>query len=298
MYPNGSSRKRRPRRGEGGCCSRAIFLLLSAAAALAAAAAFVTWSNAYAQDAQPGTAGLAMRSGFVEGSEAAAAVQPFPLEKPLPPPRENAVAPAPQTQHAPEPPLVGRSRGLAPLAAGPVHVKGTVGRRGAAGNEGSAGLESLASARDASLVPAILATAARPGGDGGGLGVGVDSSGGSGSGPRVNQAGVPAVAALAPAAPVSSSSSSSSSAATAASAALPAATPERAAVDAQPIAGSVADDGRGPFGSEWRPVSLTAADWVVYVRIQKTGSQTFWQTLQQTFDGGVWGRRGQVPKMR
>jgi len=53
----------------------------------------------------------------------------------------------------------------------------------------------------------------------------------------------------------------------------------------------VVDDGRGPFGGEWRPITdLGKDDWVIYLRIQKTGSQTFWQTLQQAFDGRVWGR--------
>ena len=55
------------------------------------------------------------------------------------------------------------------------------------------------------------------------------------------------------------------------------------------------DDGRGPFGTKWRPVSdLSRDDWVVYLRIQKTGSQTFWQTLQQEFDAGIWGRKQTV----
>jgi hypothetical protein len=55
------------------------------------------------------------------------------------------------------------------------------------------------------------------------------------------------------------------------------------------------DDGRGPFGMMWRAVSdLSKDDWVVYLRIQKTGSQTFWQTLQQVFDVKIWGRRQTV----
>lgn len=54
------------------------------------------------------------------------------------------------------------------------------------------------------------------------------------------------------------------------------------------------DDGRGPFGHVWRPVTVTKEDWIVYIRIQKTGSQTFWQTLQQSFDSNIWGRPRQV----
>lgn len=55
------------------------------------------------------------------------------------------------------------------------------------------------------------------------------------------------------------------------------------------------DDGRGPYGMTWRAVSdLSQDDWVVYLRIQKTGSQTFWQTLQQEFDASVWGRKQTV----
>lgn len=59
--------------------------------------------------------------------------------------------------------------------------------------------------------------------------------------------------------------------------------------------GSEEVDGRGPYGMTWRAVSdLSQDDWVVYLRIQKTGSQTFWQTLQQEFDAGVWGRKQTV----
>jgi hypothetical protein len=59
------------------------------------------------------------------------------------------------------------------------------------------------------------------------------------------------------------------------------------------VPASLADD-RGPFGDVWKPVKLTKSDWMVYLRIQKTGSQTFWQTLQQSFDGEVWGRHSSV----
>ena len=53
-------------------------------------------------------------------------------------------------------------------------------------------------------------------------------------------------------------------------------------------------EGAGPRGGVWAPVTeLQGDDWLVYLRIQKTGSQTFWQTLQQSFRGGaLWGRRG------
>lgn len=53
---------------------------------------------------------------------------------------------------------------------------------------------------------------------------------------------------------------------------------------------------RGPFGETWRKVLLERDDWVVYVRIQKTGSQTFWQTLHNNFDGSVWGRRARCQR--
>ena len=39
----------------------------------------------------------------------------------------------------------------------------------------------------------------------------------------------------------------------------------------------------------WRPVEITKDDWVVYLRAQKTGSQTLWTTLLDVFDGGAWG---------
>mmetsp|Transcript_21068 Transcript_21068/g.24899 ORF Transcript_21068/g.24899 Transcript_21068/m.24899 type:complete len:239 (-) Transcript_21068:97-813(-) len=55
------------------------------------------------------------------------------------------------------------------------------------------------------------------------------------------------------------------------------------------------DDGRGSYGYQWRPIDkVKLDDWFVYIRIQKTGSQTFWQTLQNSFDGRVWGRRTAV----
>ena len=38
-------------------------------------------------------------------------------------------------------------------------------------------------------------------------------------------------------------------------------------------------------------VSLRKEDWVIYLRIQKTGSQTLWQTLVDVFDGKVWGQQ-------
>ena len=41
----------------------------------------------------------------------------------------------------------------------------------------------------------------------------------------------------------------------------------------------------------WRPVEITKDDWVVYLRAQKTGSQTLWTTLLDVFDGGAWGPR-------
>ena len=41
----------------------------------------------------------------------------------------------------------------------------------------------------------------------------------------------------------------------------------------------------------WRPVDITKDDWVVYLRAQKTGSQTLWTTLLDVFDGGAWGPR-------
>lgn len=39
---------------------------------------------------------------------------------------------------------------------------------------------------------------------------------------------------------------------------------------------------------EWSPVKLTKDDWMVYLRIQKTGSQTLWLTLIEAIDGRVW----------
>ena len=35
------------------------------------------------------------------------------------------------------------------------------------------------------------------------------------------------------------------------------------------------------------PLRLSPDDWLVYLRIQKTGSQTFWSTLQKEFKGEV-----------
>ena len=72
--------------------------------------------------------------------------------------------------------------------------------------------------------------------------------------------------------------------------------PESSSGPRGPFAAPI-DDGRGPFGGVWRPVAdLDRDDWVVYLRVQKTGSQTFWQTLQQTFDGSVWGRSATCQK--
>jgi hypothetical protein len=57
------------------------------------------------------------------------------------------------------------------------------------------------------------------------------------------------------------------------------------------IMGTIKDDGRGPYGTRWRAVKdMGLQDWLVYIRIQKTGSQTFWQTLQNSFNGQIWGR--------
>ena len=51
--------------------------------------------------------------------------------------------------------------------------------------------------------------------------------------------------------------------------------------------------GDAPLGKVWAPVlNLTRGDWLVYLRIQKTGSQTFWETLQGNFrSGALWGPR-------
>lgn len=50
-----------------------------------------------------------------------------------------------------------------------------------------------------------------------------------------------------------------------------------------------------PSTKVWEPIKLSPEDWVVYLRVQKTGSQTLWLTLLKQFDGSVWGRR-QCPK--
>ena len=46
-----------------------------------------------------------------------------------------------------------------------------------------------------------------------------------------------------------------------------------------------------PQQHAWRPVDVKKDDWVVYLRVQKTGSQTLWTTLLDVFDGSVWGMR-------
>ena len=38
----------------------------------------------------------------------------------------------------------------------------------------------------------------------------------------------------------------------------------------------------------WAPVTLDADDWIVYLRVQKTGSQTLWLTMIETWDGSLW----------
>ena len=56
----------------------------------------------------------------------------------------------------------------------------------------------------------------------------------------------------------------------------PAAVPKASAASSAP--------GRAP----WAPVALEAGDWVVYLRVQKTGSQTLWMTLVDAWDGSLW----------
>ncbi|KAK7248836.1 Rho GDP-dissociation inhibitor [Aureococcus anophagefferens] len=43
-----------------------------------------------------------------------------------------------------------------------------------------------------------------------------------------------------------------------------------------------------PGRAPWAPVALEAGDWVVYLRVQKTGSQTLWMTLVDAWDGSLW----------
>lgn len=62
-----------------------------------------------------------------------------------------------------------------------------------------------------------------------------------------------------------------------------------------PYVRATADSGASPLAAAladlppWAPVELTRHDWIVYLRVQKTGSQTLWLTLIQSFDGHVWG---------
>ena len=44
--------------------------------------------------------------------------------------------------------------------------------------------------------------------------------------------------------------------------------------------------------SSFRPQRLRKSDWLVYLRIQKTGSQTFWQIIQKEFKSSIWHHAG------
>ncbi|KAJ8601447.1 hypothetical protein CTAYLR_005947 [Chrysophaeum taylorii] len=48
--------------------------------------------------------------------------------------------------------------------------------------------------------------------------------------------------------------------------------------------------GSGENSTTWKPIALGREDWVVYLRVQKTGSQTLWLSLVDAFNGRVWGR--------
>jgi hypothetical protein len=51
----------------------------------------------------------------------------------------------------------------------------------------------------------------------------------------------------------------------------------------------------GGGGGVFAPLRVAPTEWLVYLRIQKTGSQTFWATLQKEFRADVWRGSGQCP---
>jgi hypothetical protein len=56
--------------------------------------------------------------------------------------------------------------------------------------------------------------------------------------------------------------------------------------------------GGGGGGGVFVPTRIAPNEWLIYLRIQKTGSQTFWSTLQKEFRADIWrgGGSSQCPE--